>query len=643
MERWTRAMIRWRWLVIALWLVAILGSLVVSRGLGDLLTNRFTLPGTDTARAETILKEQFGQKPTGSFDIVAVSTSGNVQSIIPALNEAGRRAQEVVPTGAFVEAFPASPKVASATIVSSLEPADAKGYVSRVREALGSVPGATLYVTGQAAVEHDLEPIQDQDLKRGEFLIAIPIALVILIFVFGTLAFVIPFAFALSAIPVTLGVVWLFANSMELSTYVTQLVSLIGLGISVDYSLLMVYRYREERLAGKDKAEALVTTMQTAGRAVVFSGTAVAIGLAMLLAMPLPFMRGFGVAGLTIPIVSVICAMTLLPVLLYMTADGLDRVRLVPRKLIDRRADAEGSFWMKLAHAIMRRPVLFATGSTALLLAFAIPAFWLEVGPGTNQGIPQDLESTQALNILGEAAGKGATAPSEIVIDTGRPGGVQDPAVRASVDRLVAGTKADPETVKVVSGQGPLFVDPTGRYLRLQAIGRSEYGTPPAMDFVRRFRSDIVPAAQFPGGVSVYAGGGPPSSVDFLDLVYGTFPWLVLDRPRAHLLPAPAGIQVAAPAAEGDHPQPAFDRSRVRPSGRVLQVGVGRAVRSPELRPDRRVDSRLPVRDALRALDGLRGVPREPDAGGLGLRRAQPACSLAGIGEDRPYRDRCRD
>ena len=528
MERWTHTMIRWRWLVIALWLVAILGSLVVSRGLGDLLTNRFTLPGTDTARAETILKEQFGQKPTGSFDIVAVSTSGNVQSIIPALNEAGRRAQEVVPTGAFVEAFPASPEVASATIVSSLEPADAKGYVSRVREALGSVPGATLYVTGQAAVEHDLEPIQDQDLKRGEFLIAIPIALIILIFVFGTLAFVIPFAFALSAIPVTLGVVWLFANSMELSTYVTQLVSLIGLGISVDYSLLMVYRYREERLAGKDKAEAVITTMQTAGRAVVFSGTAVAIGLAMLLAMPLPFMRGFGVAGLTIPIVSVICAMTLLPVLLYMTADGLDRVRLVPKKLIDRRADTEGSFWMKLAHAIMRRPVLFATGSTALLLAFAIPAFWLEVGPGTNQGIPQDLESTQALNILGDAAGKGATAPSEIVIDTGRPGGVQDPAVRASVDRLIAGTEADPETVKVVSGQGPLFVDPTARYLRLQAIGRDEYGTPPAMDFVRRFRSDIVPEAQFPGGVSVYAGGGPPSSVDFLDLVYGTFPWLVL-------------------------------------------------------------------------------------------------------------------
>ncbi len=521
-------MIRWRWLVIALWIVAVLGSFVVSRGLGDLLTNRFVLPGTDTERAETILEDQFGQKSTGSFDIVAVSDSGDVQAIIPALNEAGRRAEKVVPTGTFVDAFPASPTVASATIVSGLEPADAKGYVMRVREALGSVPVATLYVTGQAAIEHDLEPIQDQDLKRGEFLIAIPIALIILVFVFGTLAFLIPFAFALSAIPVTLGVVWIFANVMELSTYVTQLVSLIGLGISVDYSLLMVYRYREERREGKDKVDAVVTTMQTAGRAVVFSGTAVAIGLAMLLAMPLPFMRGFGVAGLTIPIVSLVCAMTLLPVLLYLTADGLDRVRLVPRKLIDRRADTETGFWMRLSRAIMRRPVLFATGSVALLLAFAIPAFWIEVGPGTNQGIPQNLESTRALNILGEAAGKGATAPTEVVIDTGQPGGAQDPDVGAAVERLTAGIEADPETVRVLAGPGPQFVDPTGRYLRLQAIGKDEYGTQGAMDFVRRFRSDIVPAAQFPGGVNVYAGGGPPSSVDFLDLVYGTFPWLVL-------------------------------------------------------------------------------------------------------------------
>jgi RND superfamily putative drug exporter len=519
-------MLRYRWVVIAAWILVLVGSFAATRGLGDLLTNRFTLPGTDTHRAEVILEDHFGERTTGSFIVVAQATQGDVRRLEPRLEAAGRRAAAAVPSGKFVSVVPVSPRVASITVSSNLEPADAKGYVDDVRAALGAVQGATLSVTGQPAIEHDLEPVQNEDLQRGEFALAIPIAIVILVGVFGTLAFLIPFMFAISAIPATLGVVWIFANLMELSTYVTQLVSLIGLGIAIDYSLLMVYRYREERDSGRDKTDAVVATMESAGRAVVFSGTAVAIGLAMLLAMPLPFMRGFGVAGLTIPIVSVICAVTLLPVLLYFTADGLDRVRLVPKRFVHRRS--EGRFWIGLARKIMRRPAAFAALAVALLLAGAIPAFWLDVGPGTNSGIPQDLESTKALTVLSDAAGDGAVSPTELVVDSGRPGGVTDPAFTAAVERLQASVRADPETESVLSLPGAAGVDPTGRYLRFQAIGRHEYGTHEAMDFVHRLRDDLVPAAGFPTGASVYAGGGPPSSVDFLHLTYGTFPWLVL-------------------------------------------------------------------------------------------------------------------
>src|SRR5262249_58594998 len=116
-------------------------------------------------------------------------------------------------------------------------------------------------------------------------------------------------------------------------TYTQNMVMLIGLGIAVDYSLLMVYRYREEHRAQPSREEAVVRTMATAGRAVVFSGTAVAVGLSLLLFMPLPFMRGFGVC-LAIPLISVLAAMTLLPVLLYWLGDRFDRVRLVPRPII---------------------------------------------------------------------------------------------------------------------------------------------------------------------------------------------------------------------------------------------------------------------------------------------------------------------
>ncbi len=529
LERWTQGVLRYRWAVIAVWVVLFVAALAAISQLSDLLTNRFTLPGTDTERTERILEEEFGQTSTGSFILVAQADSATASaSLVDELSAAAERAAAAVPSGQLALVAPLSDDVANAVITSNLEPADAKGFTDDIRSAIGEVPGATVYVTGQAAIENDLEPVQNADLFRGEVMIAIPIALLILIFVFGTLGFLLPFLFALAAIPTTLGAVWIFANFMELSTYVQNLVMLIGLAVSVDYSLFIVYRYGEERRRGVPKAEALGNTMATAGRAVVFSGTAVAIGLALLLAMPLPFIRGFGMAGLLIPVVSVVCALTLLPVLLYLLGDRLDRVRLVPASLLKRRYSEERNFWIGLSRLIMRRPWLFATASTAILLAAAVPVFALELGPGSNQGVPQDLESTQGLNILSTAAGEGAIAPTEIVIDTGVAGGANDAAVLASVDRLQQGLASDPEVVAVQIGEGLQFVDATGRYLHLQAVGRSEYGLPESLDFARRLRSDIVPAASFPREVRVFAGGGPPSGVDFIDLTYGTFPWLVL-------------------------------------------------------------------------------------------------------------------
>jgi RND superfamily putative drug exporter len=335
---------------------------------------------------------------------------------------------------------------------------------------------------------------------------------------------------AAAAIPVTLGFIWVFANYMELSTYLTNLVMLIGLGIAIDYSLLMVYRYREEHRSGRSREEAVERTMETAGRAVLFSGTAVAIGLALMLFMPLPFMRGFGLAGLLIPLVSVLAAMTLLPVLLYWLEDRLDRVRLVPKRVAERRADPSRGFWPRLAGAIMRRPVLFATGTIALLLIAAAPVTKLQLTPGSNTGVPQNLEAVRGLNVLTSAVGEGAIAPSDIVVDTGRAGGADDDQVRGSVAALMAGLQTDPEVTRLEFdfGGGRQYVDSTRRYLHLQVIGKHEYGLPPAQHFVDRLRDEIVPFAGFPDGVKVFAGGGPPGGVDFLDMTYGAFPWLVL-------------------------------------------------------------------------------------------------------------------
>ncbi|WP_239381869.1 MMPL family transporter [Frankia sp. CIT1] len=529
-------MIRYRWAVVAVWAVVFVMSSAAASGLSGLLTNRFTLPGTDTQRAEKILEDRFGQRTTGSFMLVVRTAPGSASQLVPAVDQAAHRAAGVLPSGVVASVQPLSDSVVSARIVSNLEPADAKGYTGTMRAAAGTVPGAQLYVTGQAAIEHDLDPVFKRDLQIGELYIAIPIALVILAFVFGTLAFLLPLIFAAAAIPATLAIIWIFAHYMELSTYLQNLVTLIGLGIAVDYSLLIIYRYREELRRGRERPDAIVATMRTAGRAVVFSGTAVAIGLALMLAMPVPFMRGFGLGGLFIPVVSVICALTLLPVLLYFLAAKLDRVRLLPHSITERR-EAEENFWARFARAIMRHPVAIAAGTTALLGTLALPVTALELGPGSNKGIPRNLESVQGLDILSGAVGGGALAPTAVVIDTHQPGGADDPQLRAALSRFQDGLHADPEVAAVVfdpsaassGGQsGGQFVDPSRRYLQLQVIGKSEYGVPASLDFADRLRHDIVTAAGFPTGVSVYAGGGPPSGVDFLDLTYSAFPWLVL-------------------------------------------------------------------------------------------------------------------
>jgi RND superfamily putative drug exporter len=528
MERLTRLVLRHRWPVVAVWVGVFVLSAFASSRLSDLLTNRFTLPGTDTRRAEVILEDHFGQSTDGTFTVV-VEAAGRAEELVPAVEEAAARGAGAVSTGKLVGVTALSDDVVGATIVTKLDPAEAKGYTDDIRDAVGAIPGGTVFVTGAPAIEHDLDPVFERDLRVGELFIAVPIALLLLVFTFGTLSFLVPFFFAVITIPTTLGLVFVFANFMELNTYITNFASLIGLGIAVDYSLLVVYRFREELRTGLPQDEAIVKTMATAGRAVVFSGTAVAIGLALLLFMPLPFMRGFGVAGLLLPLVSVVAALTLLPAVLSLVGGPLERVRVLPRGWLERRADHERGFWATLARSIMRRPKTFAIGATALLLLLAAPVLTLEVGPGSNTGIPENLEGVRGLRVISAAVGEGALAPTEIVVDTGHGGGAREAPVRDAVERLLFGLREDPQVADLTFDSGSSrHVDPSARYLVVSVTGEEEYGKPESLEFVDRLRGEIIPEAGFPEAARVYAGGGPPGGKDFLSLTYGWFAWLVL-------------------------------------------------------------------------------------------------------------------
>jgi RND superfamily putative drug exporter len=421
-------------------------------------------------------------------------------------------------------------------ILSTLNLADAKNYTDDIRRHLAAPPGVRAYVTGQPAIQHDLDPIFSSDLAKGES-IALPIALIVLLAVFGlSFAATIPFLFAAATITGTLGIVYIVAHYMTMATYVTNLVQLIGLGIAIDYSLLIVYRFREELGNGGSKDDAILRTMATAGRAVIFSGATVAIGLALLLFMPLPFMRSMGVGGFLIPLVSILAAATLQPALLSVYGRrGTNRVHVA--EWLRRRAhvplphlagpDVEHGFWARLARAIMRRPLLFFALGAAILVASAVPVYDLHLTPGSAQGIPQTPSSVRGLNVLRAAVGPGGLSPTQIVLDTGRPGGVRSPEIQSAALRLRRELLADPEVAFVQTGTSPRFVEPTGRYAQMIVAGKHEYGDEPSQQFVHRLRDRLIPAAGFPHTARVLAGGGPPQGVDFLSRSYGVFPWLV--------------------------------------------------------------------------------------------------------------------
>src|SRR5207245_7943594 len=229
------------------------------------------------------------------------------------------------------------------------------------------------------------------DLRHGEFAIAIRAALVVLLLVLGLSAIVtLPLLFAGATIATTLGLVFAVAHVVTMATYVTNLVELIGLALAIDYSLLVVYRFREELACSEGTvADAVVRTMRTAGRSVVFSGATVAMGLALLLFIPVPFVRSLGVGGVLIPLVSIGAALTLLPALLSLygrrgsarapTAEFVrDRLR-IPLPRATSGNDVERGLWARHARSIMRRPTVYLTAGTLALAVAAAPAFGLRL------------------------------------------------------------------------------------------------------------------------------------------------------------------------------------------------------------------------------------------------------------------------
>jgi RND superfamily putative drug exporter len=327
-------------------------------------------------------------------------------------------------------------------------------------------------------------------------------ALIVLVFVFGSWLAVVPMVMAICSVLVTFLLLWGLTAITEVSPIVQFLVALIGLGVSIDYALLLVVRWREERERGLEGDEAVTVAMGTAGRAIVFSGTTVAIGLLALVVLPLPFLRSVGYGGMLIPLVATLAAITLLPVILASVGPRLDRRRL-------RRTERATAGWERWARLVVRRRWVAAGLALAVLAVLMLAASGLHLGnadPDTIAGSGDAKEGLAALERSG--IGNGAIAPVETL---------------TPVDAVPAVERAE-ERVPGVHGA----VAPGGPDWRRAGTALVE-AIPVEGDDSARGREIVqdVRDAAHAASPEARVGGTGPLNADFIDAVYGSFPLMI--------------------------------------------------------------------------------------------------------------------
>ncbi len=290
--------------------------------------------------------------------------------------------------------------------------------------------------TGEWIVDRDFNKLSQSDLQEGELKFGLPVALVVLLLVFGAVvAGLIPLMLAIVAIMTALGLTALVGSVTDLSLFVVNMLTGMGLALGIDYSLFVVSRFREERSAGREKLDAIAASGATASRAVVFSGIAFALAMLGMVLVPDTILRSLALGAILVAITSVAAALTLLPAVLSLLGDRINsfRVPFVGRNS-ERGTGAEGRFWSAIVRWVLRRPVVSLVAATALLLALSAPVLALETGQAGIRTIPDSYPSKAGFNALEKEFGVGTTDSVEVVID----GPVGEPETRADVERLTA-------------------------------------------------------------------------------------------------------------------------------------------------------------------------------------------------------------
>jgi putative drug exporter of the RND superfamily len=515
--RLARALLRHRKLVGLLWLTVAITGIVLAGPISGRLSSTNAFPGLPSYQAGLAIVHAYGNGGNDSPTVAVVT--------LPA----GEQVETPAGSAKAAATFAALDADRSLRVLSYPSVHDRRLVSDHGRAALGLIFGdsnapssaalaAQMRAHAPAGVTVAATNLADLDNAPGsggigvlgEVVIGAIGALVVLVLVFGSLLAVIPLLVAVVSILATFLALGAITTVTDVSQLVEYLVALIGLGIAIDYSLLVVSRWREERDRGRTNDDAVVVAMANAGRAVVFSGATVAVGLFSLVLLPVPFLRSLGYGGLLIPLVTVVAAVTLLPVLLGSWGPHLDRRTRRATRRHQRRAGQPSRAWTAWTRAVIRHRMLAVVGALVVLGVLLGAAASLRVGEAQPTSLARSGSAEQGLVRLQQAGFPvGVVSPIEILVP-----GKSDPTVLAArlqkirgVDTAVAPTGA------AWHRSGSALVDV------LPADPTSSPGDKATVAAVRTMVARLAPGA--------YVAGDGPEEADVVHAYYSRFPLIV--------------------------------------------------------------------------------------------------------------------
>ncbi len=524
--------------VIAVWIVAVVvaGGLAIDGGVApgpapftDLLdaatTAEFRLSDSaESRRADILLEERLRGAQPGNEVVIVQSETETVDSarfrakVEAVYGEIAALGSETV-AGAFHYYQTSNPVLVSADRRTTIMPLVLAGTLDQAVEKLPAIlhvveeadgrDGFRVLMVGDASTAVDYNELAESDLRWGER-IGIPAALVILLVLFGTVtAALVPVGLSLVCIIIALGLTALIGQAFDLIFLVTLMVVMFGLAVGIDYSLLIVSRFRDELSRGLEKNAAIERVCARAGRTVLFSGITVVVALCGLLIVPFPFFQSLGLGAILVVLVSLAATLTLLPASLALLGSRINRLAIpFLGKARNRLSGSSGrSFWRLVTRSVTRAPIISIIAVAAPMIAATFFAFQIQTGVNGVDAFPDGSRAKEAFFVMEEHFSFGLVSPTEIVID----GDSDSPPAREAIAKLQDSLKADGRFPAPL----PPEVNPAGDLTLLTIMIPGEPRGQDAIDVVTTIRDRYVPAAFDGVDAEVAVGGATAEAADF--------------------------------------------------------------------------------------------------------------------------------